>query len=43
MCGAVIPIPGAACHGLQQVLRELAERVVEHGHGLRREGKSGVG
>ena len=37
--------PDAWCgvHGLQQVSRQLAQRVIEHGHGLRRERKPWVG
>ena len=37
------PDAGRGVHGLQQVVRQLAQCVVKHGHGLRRERKPGVG
>ena len=37
------PDAGRGVHGLQQVARQFAQRAVEHGHGLRREGQPGVG
>ena len=43
MCGAVIPMPGRGVHRLVQVSRQVAQRAVKHGHGLRRERKPNVG
>ena len=37
------PDPGRGVHRLEQVLRQVAQRAVEHGHGLRRKRKPGVG
>ena len=37
------PDPGRGVHGVEQVLRQLAQRAVEDGHGLRRERKPRVG
>ena len=37
------PDPGRGAHGLEQVARQLAQRVVEHGHGLRRQRQPRVG
>src|SRR5450756_2214323 len=37
------PDPGRGMHGFGEVLRQLAQRAVEHGHGLRRDGQPGVG
>jgi hypothetical protein len=37
------PDPRRGVHGFQQISRQVAQRAVEHGHGLRREGKPRVG
>ena len=37
------PDAGRGMHGLEQVGRQLAQRVVKCGHGLRREREPGVG